>query len=197
MSVRYSLMELRLNWCDSFRWRSNPIPTDKANRAILGNMAGNMAEQPAQIWVYRLPMLCLLVCLLCLIVCLWCSPSRGARHSWWSGGDEGALHPLAPRRGRGPLATWVIFVVIITSLIVISADTKTQLLIKMKNTTRATSPSGLTVWHGLPNPIMVFTNERTCSLSLSCMFFHWSRPQWGLSIHAFLRGCVMVPYFKD
>ena len=42
---------------------------------------------------------------------------------------------------------------------------KTRLLINMKRTTHATSPAGLPVRLGLPNPIVLCTYERTCRLS--------------------------------
>ena len=60
----------------------------------------------------------------------------------------------------------------------------------------------LPVRHGLPNPIVVCTNERTCSLSsvitkLSYMFSHWFRPHVGLAIHANLRGWVNCTQFQQ
>ena len=53
--------------------------------------------------------------------------------------------------------------------------------------------TGLHVQHGLPNPIVVSINARTCSLSSaiakpSYMFSHWSRPHVGLAIYAIMRG---------
>ena len=62
--------------------------------------------------------------------------------------------------------------------------------------------TGLPVRHSLPNPIVVWTNEMTCSLSslitkLSYMFSHWSRPQLGLAIHAIMRGWVHCTQFQQ
>ena len=62
--------------------------------------------------------------------------------------------------------------------------------------------TGLLVRHGLPNLIVVCTNERTCSLSsaitkLSYMFSHWSRPHLGLAIHAIMRGWVHCTQFQQ
>ena len=54
--------------------------------------------------------------------------------------------------------------------------------------------TGLPVRHGLPNPIVVCTNERTRSLSsviakVSYVLFYWSRP------HAIIRGWVSSSCF--
>ena len=62
--------------------------------------------------------------------------------------------------------------------------------------------TGLPVQHGLPNPIVVCTNERTGSLSSviakpSYMFSHWSRPHVGLAIYAIMRGWVNCTQFQQ
>ena len=62
--------------------------------------------------------------------------------------------------------------------------------------------TGLPLRHSLPNPIVVCTNNRTCSLSsviakLSYMFSHWSRPHVCLAIHAILRGWVSCTQFQQ
>ena len=60
--------------------------------------------------------------------------------------------------------------------------------------------TGLPVRHGLPNPMMVCTNERTRSISpviakLSYVLFYWSKPHAALAIHAIMRGWVSRSYF--
>ena len=63
--------------------------------------------------------------------------------------------------------------------------------------------SSCTAWlgkPGLPNPIVVCTNERTCSLSsviamLSYVLFYWSKPHVALVILAVMRGWVSSLYF--
>ena len=60
--------------------------------------------------------------------------------------------------------------------------------------------TGLPVRHGLPNPILAWTNERTHTLSsviakLSYVLFYWSRPHVALAIHAIMRGWVSSSYF--
>ena len=62
--------------------------------------------------------------------------------------------------------------------------------------------TGLPLRHSLPNPIVVCTNDRTCSLSsviakLSYMFSHWSRPHVCLAIYAILRGWVSCTQFQQ
>ena len=62
--------------------------------------------------------------------------------------------------------------------------------------------TGFPVQHGLPNPIVVWTIERSDRLSSviakpSYMFFHWSRPHVGLAFHAIMRGWVSCTQFQQ
>ena len=62
--------------------------------------------------------------------------------------------------------------------------------------------TGLPLRHSLPNPIVVYTNDRTRSLGsviakLSYMFSHWSRPHVCLAIRAILRCWVSCTQFHQ
>ena len=78
---------------------------------------------------------------------------------------------------------------------------KTWPLINGLGTTLLVWYTRLPVPRGLPNPIFVCTNKRTCSFSsviasISYKFFHWSRPHVGLAIRAILRGWVNCTKFQ-
>ena len=88
----------------------------------------------------------------------------------------------------------------------VDGSSKTRPLINGLGTTHADVSymwyTRLPVRHGLPNPIVVCTNERRCSKdlwlqSLSYTFFHWSRPHVGLATPAFLRGWVSSVQFQQ